>query len=272
MKPMAFSFGHLLVIAHNTLREAVRQKLFNVLLLLAFGLVLAAQYFREFHFGSPELKFITDLGFGAMALFGAVLAVVATAQLFFSEIEQHTVLTLLAKPVRRVEFILGKFLGVAVVTGVFCGLLTLLLAGVLWIRETGLMHELREVMAGGRVVDYGHVAAVGLLQWLKLVVLSALTLLVASYAQTQLFTMATGFVVGVICQLQYLAQEAAARGAGPVSRVASGLIALVLPNFQLFSSAGTMAWGHIAPVVLYAFAYVSTACALAVFCFCRREI
>jgi len=272
MNGVRFSPRRLLFIALNTLREAGRQKAFTFLLVLALALVLGAQSLREFHFGSPELKFVSDLGFGAMAFFGAILAVVATAQLFFGELEHRTVRTLLAKPVGRTEFILGKYLGVAVVTGVFCGLLTVVLAGVLWTRETSLMRELPEVRTGGRLVDYGQVAAVGLLQWLKLVVLSALTLLVASYAQTQLFTMATGFLVGVICHLQYLALEAAARGAGPVSRVVAGLVALVLPNFQLFTAAGTVAWIQVAGVALYAFAYVTAACALAVFSFRRREI
>ncbi len=236
------------------------------------GLVLGSQYFRHFHFGSPELKFIADLGFGAMALFGAVLAVVATTQLFFSEIEHRTILTLLAKPVRRAEFVLGKLLGVAVVIGVFCSVLTVVLAAVLWTRETSLARDLPGGLAGGPVVNYAHVAVAGFLQWLKLVVLASLTLLVASYAQTQLFTMAMGFLVCVVGHLQYLAQEAAARGAGPVSRVLAGLVAVVLPNFQLFSDAGTLAWTQVAGVTVYAFAHVAAAGALAVFCFCRREI
>ncbi len=104
--------------------------------------MLGARTLRDFHFGSSELKFIADLGGGALACFGAVLTVVTTAQLFFSEIERRTVLTLLAKPVWRMEFVLGKFAGVALMTGAFCLLLTGLLAVVLWFRESALMREL----------------------------------------------------------------------------------------------------------------------------------
>jgi len=272
MHGVRFSPRQLLFIALNTLRAAVHQKVLTFLLLLALALVLGAQSFREFHFGSPELKFISELGFGAMALFGAVLAVVATAQLFFNEIEHRTVLTLLAKPVGRAEFLLGKFLGVAVVIGAFCGLLTVVLAGVLWMRETALRGELPEALAGGRAVNYAHLAAIGLLQWLKLAVLAALTLLVASYAQTQLFTMVTGFLVCVICHLQYLAQEAAARAGAPASRVIANLVALIFPNFQLFTDSGLVTWSQLAWVSAYAFAYMAAACALAVYYFSRREL
>ena len=84
MNRVRFSLRRLRFIAQNTLREAVRQKIFLLLLVLALGLVAGAQFFREFHFGSHELKFLSDLGFGAIAGFGSVLAIVATAQLFFS--------------------------------------------------------------------------------------------------------------------------------------------------------------------------------------------
>lgn len=114
-----FSFRRTGLIAQNTLREASRQRLFNFLLFLALALVLGARWFRDFNFGAPELKFLADCGFGAMAFFGAALTITATAQLVFSEIENRTALTLLAKPVWRAEFVLGKFAGIAALTGLF---------------------------------------------------------------------------------------------------------------------------------------------------------
>ena len=119
MKTVPFSPVRMLLIAQNTLREAARQKLFHFLLFLAFALVLGARWLRDFNFGAPELKFLADCGFGAMAFFGAALTVTATAQLFFSEIENRTALTLLAKPVWRAEFVLGKLLGLAALVGGF---------------------------------------------------------------------------------------------------------------------------------------------------------
>ncbi len=278
MNRLRYSLLRLLFIAQNTLREAVRQKIFILLLVLALGLVAGAQFFREFHFGSHELKFLTDVGFGAMAGFGAVLAVVATAQLFFSEIERRTILTLLAKPVWRAEFVLGKFAGVAVLTAVFCGGLTALLAGVLWVRESALMRELPDAFAGGGMISYAQVALVGLLQWVKLLLLSALTLLVASYAQTQLFTVVMGFVVWVSCHLQHLAQAASARGGASAARVIMGWAAHVLHDFQVFNlgeilgGEKALPWSYLGRVLLYAGAYIVVGCALAVFCFRRREL
>jgi hypothetical protein len=273
-----FSVRRVVLIAQNTLREAARQRLFNFLLLFALALVLGARWFRDFNFGAPELKFLADCGLGAMTFFGAALTVAATAQLFFSEIENRTALTLLAKPVWRAEFIAGKFLGVAALVGAFCALLTGLLAAVLFWREGELMRELPETFAQGRVVSYGMVAIAGLMQWLKLAVLAAFVLLVATFAQTQLFSVVMGFFILVICHLQYLAQDAYARGGTWLGQMAAGGIATLFPNFQVFALADSLnaadapPWQHVVRVVIYALGYVFAGCGLAVFSFRHREI
>lgn len=278
MNRVPFSPARVLLIARNTLLEAARQKLFNFLLLLALGLVAGALGFREFNFGAPELKFLADFGFGAMAFFGSALTITATAQLFFSEIENRTALTLLAKPVWRTEFILGKYLGVVATVAIFCALLTGLLSAVLWWREGALMREAPEAFAQGRVLDYGALAALGGLQWLKFTVLSAFTLLVASFAQTQLYTVVAGFFVLVICHLQYLAQDAYARAGSSAGRAIAGVIGLMFPNFQLFNLAddlgagGTLPWARVATVALYALAYSGAVIALTIYSFRQREI
>ncbi|MES2693459.1 MAG: ABC transporter permease subunit [Verrucomicrobiota bacterium] len=273
-----FSLTRTLLIAQNTLLEAARQRLFNFLLFLALALVLGARWFRDFNFGAPELKFLADCGFGAMAFFGAAMTVAATAQLFFSEIENRTALTLLAKPVWRTEFVLGKFLGVVALAAMFCALLTGLLMLVLWWREGELMQQFPDTFGGKRAISYATVALAGGLQWLKLAVLAAFVLLVASFAQTQLFTIVTGFFILVICHLQYLAQDVYARGGSALGQVLGRGIAAIFPNFQLFTLADTLVaseapiGGHVARIAVYALGYMAVAGALAVFSFRRREI
>jgi ABC-type Na+ efflux pump permease subunit len=278
MTAVPFSPRRVWLIAHNTLREAARQKLFNFFLFLALALVLGARWFRDFNFGAPELKFLADCGFGAMTFFGDALTVTATAQLFFSEIENRTALTLLAKPVWRAEFMFGKFLGIAALVAVFCALLTAMLVAVLWWREDQLMRELPDKFPDGRVVSYAAVTLAGGLQWMKLTVLGGFSLLVASFAQTQLFTVVTGYFILVICHLQYLAQDAYARGGSWVGRIVGGGLSSVFPNFQLFTLADTLNAADLPPVshffriAVYALGYVIATCALAVFSFRRREI
>lgn len=266
------------LIAHNTLLEAARQKLFHFLFILALGFVAGARTLRDFNFGAPELKFIADFGFGAMAFFGAALTIAATAQLFFGEIENRTALTLLAKPVWRLEFVLGKYLGIVAVIAIFCALVTALLGVVLAWRQHGLAEEPADVVFAGHGLAVMALVAIGFLQWLKLAVLAAFILLVASFAQTQLYTSVAGFFILVICHLQYLAQEVAAKEGAAVVRTLSGAIGLIFPNFQLFNLDDTVGrsaalpWVRIAWVSVYALGYIVAAGALGVYSFRKREI
>ncbi|MCU0792997.1 MAG: ABC transporter permease [Opitutaceae bacterium] len=273
-----FSLGRLGLIAGNTFLEAVRQKLFLFLLLLAIGLVASALFFREFNFGSSELKFIADFGFGALIFFGSALTIATTAQLFFSEIENRTALTLLAKPLWRAEFVFGKFLGVFAVIGVFCALTIGLMMALLYHREGQLMAQTPEAFEAGRLISYGDLLVVGLLQWLKFGVLTAIVLLIASFSNTNLFTVVTGFFVLVICHLQYLARDAW----GNVDNALIGLVvqamSLIFPNFQLFNLAdeigqGSGVDGDVAlRVAGYGLAYIAVIGGLAVYSFRNREI
>ena len=275
---LPFSPARVRLIAQNTVREATRQRLFNFIALLAAVLVTCSQWLRELSFGSSELKFIADFGFGAMAFFGSALAIVATSQLFFSEIEQRTVFTLLAKPVWRAEFVLGKFIGVTAITAAFCGVMTVLLIAVLWTRESTLISQFPEAFQQGRAVNYVAVVVAGFAQALKLGLLSALTLLVASFARTQLFTTAVGFMFLVICHLQFLAGTAADGRGQNITRLVTKVISVSLPNFQLFDfsdslgSGEKLAWMELGRLTLYTGGYAMATCLFAVFAFRRREI
>jgi ABC-type transport system involved in multi-copper enzyme maturation permease subunit len=281
MSRVAFSWRRLGLIAGNTLREAVRQRLFPGLLLVAVALVASVRFFGEFNFGTSELKFIADFGLGAVVVFGSILSLAATAQLFFAEIEHRTALTLLARPVWRAEFVFGKLLGVWAVVGLFCVVLTVLLVGLLAWRESALMAQFPEAFAAGRHVHYGGVIVAGALQGLKFGVLIAFTLLIASYARSQLFTVMAGFLVLAICHLQYLGRELHVNGlAGPARWVAEGA-AVLFPNFQVFyvgeflvTGPGGVALGAdmILRVTAYGLVYVLVLGGLAVVSFRSREL
>jgi ABC-2 type transport system permease protein len=273
-----FSFNRLGLIAGNTFLEAVRQKLFNFLLLLAIGLVASAQFFREFNFGSSELKFIADFGFGALIFFGSALTIATTAQLFFSEIENRTALTLLAKPLWRAEFVFGKFLGVFAVIGVFCAITIGLMIALLFHREGQLMAAAPDDFAAGRIIAYGDLLIVGLLQWVKFGVLTAIVLLIASFSNTNLFTVVTGFFVLVICHLQYLARDQWSNVDNILLSGAVRALSFIFPNFQVFNLAdeigqGSGVSGDVAlRVAGYGLAYIAVIGGLAVYSFRNREI
>lgn len=104
--------GRIAAIASNTFREAVRDRvLYN---LIAFALLLsgAAILVGQISIDIEKLVVI-NLGLTSVSLFGIVIAIFIGIGLVSKEIEKRTLYTVLSRPVRRWEFIVGKFLGLA---------------------------------------------------------------------------------------------------------------------------------------------------------------
>lgn len=99
-------------IAHNTFREAVRDRvLYN---LIAFALLISAAAILVGQISiDVERLVVINLGLTAVSLFGIVIAIFIGIGLVSKEIEKRTLYTVLSRPVRRWEFIVGKFCGLA---------------------------------------------------------------------------------------------------------------------------------------------------------------
>lgn len=99
-------------IASNTFREAVRDRvLYNLIafaVLLSGAAILVGQISIEI-----EKLVVLNLGLTAVSLFGVVIAIFIGIGLVSKEIEKRTLYTVLSRPVRRWEFIVGKFFGLA---------------------------------------------------------------------------------------------------------------------------------------------------------------
>lgn len=99
-------------IASNTFREAVRDRvLYNLIafaLLLSGAAILVSQISIEI-----ERLVVINLGLTSVSLFGVVIAIFIGIGLVSKEIEKRTLYTVLSRPVRRWEFIVGKFFGLA---------------------------------------------------------------------------------------------------------------------------------------------------------------
>ena len=277
---MNASFRRIDWIARITFLEAVRQRFFAFLLVLGAAMVLSSVSFRVFDFGHGELKFIADFGFGGMFFFGSVLAVVMTSQLFFSEIDNKTALTLLAKPLSRWEFLFGKFAGAWAMLGVFVFVLAGLLGLVLWSRETELLALAEQTGRIPATFSLSGLAWYALLQWLRLGVVIAVVLSISALARTFLFAVVVGSLAVVAGQLQWIAQDAVLKPTdSPLYEAFLWLTTRLLPNLQQFNlgdalvlgSAGVPA-GATGEVVLSGLLYVAAYLALGAVVFRRREI
>src|SRR6185436_17362715 len=98
-------------IAGNTLTDLTRQRVFYFLLIFALLLIGSSVFMARFTF-QQEFQILKDVSLGAMSIFTSLLAIMATARLIPQDTEDRTVYTILAKPVRRSEYVVGKLIGV----------------------------------------------------------------------------------------------------------------------------------------------------------------
>lgn len=99
-------------VAANTFRESVRERVLYNLVFFAVLMTLSGLLLRELSIRQDE-KIVKDFGLAAMDLFGTLIAIFIGVGLIRKEIERRSLYPLLAKPLGRAEFLVGKFLGLA---------------------------------------------------------------------------------------------------------------------------------------------------------------
>jgi ABC-type transport system involved in multi-copper enzyme maturation permease subunit len=115
--------SRLSAIAWNTFREAVRDRVLYNLILFVLFLVASAPLFSQISIGL-EKQMLVNVGLSSISLFGVIIAILVGIGLVSKEIEKKTLYTILSRPVRRWEFIAGKYLGLLITLVVNTALMT----------------------------------------------------------------------------------------------------------------------------------------------------
>jgi len=250
-------------VAFNTFREAVRDRvLYN---LIAFALLIsgAAVLVGEISIDIERLV-VVNLGLTAVSLFGVVIAIFMGIGLVSKEIEKKTLYTVLSRPVRRWEFVVGKFCGLTgtlVVNTLFMAIGVFL--ALLYVAHRFVQADLWVLLALYFIV-------------LEFLIICALALFFSSFStpvMSAVFTFAL-FVIGSLAEdLRGFARITD----GITGALATG-IAYLVPNFSAFNIIDLAAHGATVPGRLilyntaYALLYSAMAISGAVLIFQRRNL
>ena len=288
----SFSFGRVAAITTNTLTDLTRQKVFYVLLIFALLLIGSSVFMARLTF-QQEFQILKDVSLGAMSIFTSLLAIVATARLIPQDIEDRTVYTILAKPVPRFEYVLGKLAGVLLLLAISTLIMSALFTAVLYAREQTVLHEtvrqmsaapheqvddaLRAVRSSALNIDiFPGIAVI----YLKACLLASLTLFVSTFARTNIFTIVVMVFVYFIGHLQATAREywLQENSVGWITRGFLALVALIFPDLQAFNLVDEMVAGALIPITLFAktavlgIFYTTMYALLATFVFYGKEL
>ncbi len=258
-----FSLRRAGIIALSTVTQLVRMKVFYFLAPIAL-LFVGLQFFDVFWYEGPEasqpqqeLMMHKNLCLGTMMLFSSLFAIVSTALLIPGDIEDRTLYTILCKPVPRLDYLVGKLLGVISVIFVAMLVMDILMVVTLHYRTQAVSAELGEYLGaigwGEEEVRQGQaeVASHGpslilqygvLAHFFKASIIAAVALLISTFSTSTLFTIASSVMIWIIGAVQSLAREGLfTKGEygvepGMVDRILGTIISLVFPDFQLFES------------------------------------
>lgn len=248
-------------IAINTFKEALRRKILYIFLFSALAIILAS-YFFNFLSPSEEVKIILDMGLAGILFFGTLIAIFACGELIPREIERQTIATILSKPVKRFEFVLGKFLG-----GVLLVLLNFMLMSVVFI----ILVYLKE-----RLFPLNLVKALVLTFW-ELIVLSAIAICLSTLSNTPAFNVTVTFSIYIIGHLTDYFIHIARQIGNLFISIFVGVIYTVLPNFNNFNLRDKVVEGffipnlEVAKVLLYGLIYIAVMLGLSFLFFQEKE-
>jgi ABC-type transport system involved in multi-copper enzyme maturation permease subunit len=262
--------GH---VAVNVFKESVRDKvLYN---LVAFAMLLiAVSYLLGQLTAGQDVKIIKDLGLASIATFGLLIAVFIGIGLVWKEVERRSIYSLLSKPVRRSEFVLGKYAGLALTLFVNVVVMTAAFYAVLAYMNTQFSETAR---AGWEApaTDPRMLSAIVLI-FVELLLVTAIALFFSTFSSPFLSAALT-FGLWVIGHFNAdLRNFDAVVESRPAAYLARGLY-YVLPNFAAFDvktqvvHALPVPAAYVATTTAYGAVYIALLLTGAVAIFSRRD-
>ncbi|MDX9975582.1 MAG: ABC transporter permease subunit [FCB group bacterium] len=264
-------------IAVYTWREGMRKKTLIGFLILSFLVIFGSFFITAFmteaqvgNVGSDiDVKLIKDISVTAITLFGVLITIFISASVVPSEVENRVIYTILSKPVRRFQYLLGKFLGVQLIV-----ILNLLLMGglfflALWFKQ--------------RIVPTLLLWSI-LLTYFEFLIVSAFTFAISCAASSSvlptiegLFIYITGNLTEYLKDVQERVGETGNQWVGTLARA----LYEVLPNLQRFSLKTQILYLQpndppkdlmLPNLVLYALLFAASGFILGYWIFRRREL
>jgi len=252
------------IVALNTFREAVRDRVLYSLVFFALMMMAAAVVVGQISIGIEE-SVMVNLGLSAISVIGILIAIFIGVGLVHKEMDKRTLFALLAKPVRRWEFLLGKFAGLLLTLLVN----TLAMAAGLFLALLYVKHSLERS-------DLVIVVAVYFIL-LKLGIIVALALLFSCYTTPLLATLYTAalYVAGLFAtDLRSFHSDKMS----PALAKSAVAISYLLPNFENFNVMAAAAHARHVPGELifqntvYAAVYCALLLIIASLVFSRRNL
>ena len=248
------------VIALNTFRENLRDKISYNLLLFAALLIAASLLLGSLSVGE-QAKIVTDMGLASINLIGVIIAVFVGIGLVSKEIERRTIYTIIARPISRAQFVVGKYLGLVVTLSVNLSIMLLVFLITLWWSRSPIHASLLQAVE---------------LILIELLVVTAVALLFSTFSSPMVSASMT-LGLYVIGHLTPDLKGIAEKSQNEFTSMLMTLVYYVCPNLEMLNIKGQAAAGvpvsliYQSMATVYGLFYASLLLAVACIIFQRRD-
>ena len=248
-------------LAHNTFREAVRDRVLYSILFFAIGVIVLSLALQEITVGDRD-KVVRSVALGSIAAFGSIISMFLGISLVWKEVERKTVYTILSKPISRWMFVLGKYLGMMMTLVVQVAIMVLVYTILLTAQQS---------------FPPAVVYVSALLLVVELMLLTSWATLFSTYSAP---TTAAAFTLAIFL-IGHLADDIWLYGSAlesPAAQQVAKVLYWVLPNFELFNIRShavhelPIPWEQITSSVAYGACYTAAVLGLAMIVFERRDL
>ncbi len=249
------------IIARNAVSEALSHIVLQMILIFALMFLVLGFFFTYMSPGEED-KMLKDLGLTVITVFGLVMAIFMGVSLIQPEVERRTIYALLAKPVRRLEFVLGKYLGAMGVLAISVVIMGVVLVAALYLKQMVWSPELMLALVG---------------VFLTLMIMTALVMMLSTFASS-LLAILGGFLFWSIGYGQIYIKQLAEHADNPASRQVLEIMGAVLPNLTYLDLRPAAVDGLgipfqlVAKVITYGVGYTAVVLAVTGVLFNEREM
>jgi ABC-type transport system involved in multi-copper enzyme maturation permease subunit len=225
-------------IAINAFREAIRDKILYNLLIFTVIVIAASVLLGRLTIGQDQ-RVIKDVGLAAMSLFGVLIATFVGTSLVHKEIRKKTIYTIISKPIRRYEFVLGKYCGLLLTVFVNLVIMTVVLLAVLILHRLLFSHGLA---SGSEPMGYTSLLKAVALIFFELMLITSVAVLFSTISTPSLSVFFT-LAVYVIGHLTVDLKELSTVSKSGLLKSLGSLCYYVLPNLDNFNIRAEMVRG-----------------------------
>jgi ABC-type transport system involved in multi-copper enzyme maturation permease subunit len=247
-------------IARNTFKEAARDRILYLLFFFAAVGIVFARALAVLTVGD-RVKIVKDVGLASISIFGVLMAILMGTGLVYKEIDKKTIFTLLSKPLRRSEFLLGKYLGLVLTLLVMTVLMTVVFMAVLFLHTF--------------TIEWALLGAVFFI-FLELMLITAVSLLFSTFS-TPILSSVFALSFTLIGHLSWGLETLIKKMKPGTGRTLARVLYAFLPDLENFNFKTEVVHGLPIPgkiygfSILYGLCYTAFVLGLAIWVFRKRD-